>query len=97
MKMLDSLRLELQTMVSYSVDDGNRTQALWKSSQGSQLLSHLSRLERNFLVSGCSFHLALLPASTQWTVTQGAGMKIKRELEVSVLKIPGRENAERES
>ena len=38
----DSLGLELQMLVSHNVVAGNQTRILWKSSQCSQLLGHLS-------------------------------------------------------
>lgn len=40
--MLGPLEVELQTGVSYRVGAGNHTQPLWKISQCSSLLSHLT-------------------------------------------------------
>jgi hypothetical protein len=42
-RMSALLELWLQMVVSYHVDAGNQSQVLWKSNQGSEPLSHLSR------------------------------------------------------
>jgi hypothetical protein len=47
----EHLELELQMIVSYGVGAGNQPQVLWKSSQSSYSLNHLSSLTWTSLIS----------------------------------------------
>jgi hypothetical protein len=50
-KVLDSLCLELQMVASHEVAAGNWTRVIWKSNQGSSLLSHITSLSVHYLQS----------------------------------------------